>query len=379
MIQNNLDRTLDILWELPNIQYFPDDSAPPIPNSSMTLLDPNSKSFHGSQGVASYSEDDLSVKTLADLPHFTGVFNSANYDYHSGVTNFEIDQLFYSYLNVDTTIPYKYVENNVSRFDFIFRDFIPSLCGLYTIEVPTEGHHLGFWMNVINPAHSTYSYGINSLGKLMYTGIPGTSDFGKIVDKNPESGKKFNYIDFVFERLSGTSQEPIKFKSSNYEIVFEFERNLNRLDVFINDTNLSESTNTLAAFFNLTDRDLNGLFIVRLDFLNSLISMMWDTSNGHKKESTAFVGVPTNIDFSLLEFPWKPSILYSSCQIIGYNKEIGLEDLYLNVLRPKKYWQLPLHSSDIANSSGFVLPPYSGNAWAYMNNIFSTYEFRRIV
>lgn len=375
MSQNNMNKVARLQWEIPNPQYFPDDSAPPIPNSSITTVEQNSLPFNNSQDAVSYAQDGEVMTSVTDRARFTGVPNTAKFDYRTGITELEIDHIFYSYLNVDVNIPYKYIGNQSRHFNFVFRHYIPALCGLYTIEVPPEGHHLAYWMNADNPAHNVYSFAINGLGKQMFTHYFWRDG---IVNQFPESVRKYDYIDFVFEFQRGMYGQPFTYSTTNYDITFHFQSTRN-LEVSIRDSSGDSSESTVIGTFDLSDHVIDELIIFRMNFAEENLSLMSWKSGEHGIVTKPFTNIPSNTGFSVLRMGYSDAAPTCSCQIIGYNVETDMEDLYGDAIRPKNHWRYPIASGDLNNADRFVLPPYQGNAWEYYNKIFAMYPFRRLI
>ena len=375
MSQNNMNKVARLQWEIPNPQYFPDDSAPPIPNSSITTVEQNSLPFNNSQDAVSYAQDGEVMNSVTDRARFTGVPNAAKFDYRTGITELEIDHIFYSYLNVDVNIPYKYIGNHSNHFNFVFRHYIPALCGLYTIEVPPEGHHLAYWMNADNPAHNVYSFAINGLGKQMFTHYYWRDG---IVNQFPESVREYDYIDFVFEFQRGRYGQPFTYTTTNYDITFHFQSTYN-LEVSIRDSSGDSSESTVIGTFDLSDHVIDELIIFRMNFAEENLSLMSWKSGGYGIVTKPFTNIPSNTGFSVLRMDYGSAAPTCSCQIIGYNVETSMEDLYGDVIRPKNHWRYPIASEDLNNAERFVLPPYQGNAWEYYNKIFAMYPFRWLI
>lgn len=381
MSQIDKHKVSRLQWEIPNPQYFPDDNAPPLPSSSITTVEQNSLPFNNSQDAVSYAQDGEVMTSVTDQDRFTGIPTASKFDYRTGLTELEIDHIFYSYLNVDVSIPYKFIGNQSRHFNFVFRHFIPALCGLYTIEVPPEGHHLAYWMNTSDPAHNVYSFAINGLGKQMFTHYFWRDG---IVNQFPESVRKYDYIDFVFEFQDDSYGEAFTYTTANYDITFHFQGtyvsgSTKTLEVSIRDSSSDSSESTVIGTFDLTGHDFDELFILRMNFSEENLSLMSWKSGEHSIVTKPFTNIPSNTGFSVLRMDYRPTAPKSSCQIIGYNVETDMADLYGDVIRPKNHWRYPIASGDLNNADKFVLPPYQGNAWEYYNKIFSMYPFRWLI
>lgn len=375
-------------WGLSNPQYFPDDSAPPIPSCNISTVEENSYPFQqtGEQlslgvGDKSFSSDSI------ELSNFTGVPNTTGFDYTTGVTQLDIDHIFYSYLNSEIQVPFRHLTGYDALKHYAL-EFIPALCGLYTIEIPTGGEHLYFLDNEVSGSSTmNNNYAINYLGRLMYSGRRAGDIITELYPRKP---KRYSVLDFIFDRkalrrVANNYTYSTTTISPYYNITFELTPSNSNRDlvatVLLQDKSTDNQENVVIGNFNVSGFDFNELFFFRLDFDSDLVQFMFRRggSENYSVETRVLNSKPAHLDFSVNGISSGTRYFGAMVQAIGYNYNVGtLENTYSNVIRPKEFGYL-LFSESAEDTVNFALPPYTGNAWTYINKLASVQPYKRVI
>lgn len=393
MSQSDLSKVYDLRWELSNPQYYPDDSAPPVPNMSMGVVEETSLPFNNTQDIVSLSDSQVTSDGVLDLYNFTGVTNTSDFDYKSGQTNATADHVFYSHLNVETKLPPYFVTNYTNSLESYFRDFIPAMCGLYNVEIPTGGIHLGYYAN---PSYGYQDrFGVSSSGEAMHT-VHDVLNRSSI-NRSNDPVRDVDILDFVFHLVgagttdisSRTTDMTIFSDQFNIRIRYTGRRSSSKYNqtfrVFFQD-NLSATPEEVEVITNFTSYniDLDSPQLVRVDLANKTIEVIANQVNNQwESVNNSFSHTNTRPKFRVTEINGGfNSQTNFSMQIIGYRDfdVLPLVEQYENVLFYKKYYFPLVDAGRIQSDLIYrVFPKYSGNAWEYINKLSALYPFRRLI
>ena len=141
----------DVQFELSNPLYYPDDSAPPIPNISVSHLDSEGANYISSTDTVSLVDDRLprnSLRRPNAFMHYSGMPQTRTYSTESGTVTTTGDHIFYSHLNVESSVP-THKAYSFESLDTYFNELVPAVCGLHNIST----HGLGVPIAHIHSAH----------------------------------------------------------------------------------------------------------------------------------------------------------------------------------------------------------------------------------
>lgn len=403
MSQSKLSKVYDLQWELSNPQYYPDDSAPPVPNMSLSSVEPNSMLFNSHQDHVSITDRTDIPEDITDLPRFSGVPNDLGYDYRTGSYRSTADHLFYSYLNVESKIP-PYTLNG--RFDYIntyFRDFVPATCGVYNIEIPPGGTHLGYFCKPgLYKDLGTFAF--SDKDELMFDTH---RDEGPIINMSKSQPKRVDAIDFVFHLLDSSSnvgfEEPevgLIASGPDFDLKFRlYARDARRghnleLTVWLIDKS-SDSPVEVVILDNFTIESLDHsnskviYFMFRVNLTEGKVEAWAENGRGDEFQgSSTFTPLQGFPRFSVQEFRRFGYIFTDySVQLIGYTRESmkPLKEQYTDSIQFKKYYypffyNFNIYRGDADESDlNFTFPAYQGNAWSYLNQVATMFPYRRLV
>lgn len=130
----------EVQFELSNPQYWPDDSAPPVPNISVDNFYEGSTAIEDGDYVALYEdwEPHPGFRVPNNTTHFHGVPNTRTSDSISGISKTTGDHILWSHLNTEASIPSFtfYDERSVETFE---SEFLPAAAGLFNTRQQDTG------------------------------------------------------------------------------------------------------------------------------------------------------------------------------------------------------------------------------------------------
>lgn len=363
-------------WELSNPQYYPDDSAPPVPNMAVTTVEDNSLPFQRSTGYVALHETLGGYRGLTDISNFAGIASTVGYDYSNGRLDATADHLFYTYLNVEATVPHFRV-NTQARFDMYFRDVLPAACGLYTVDVPGTGRHV-LYTKAIGGNQDKIAY--SGLGELYTPEIrTATSQRTTLTNNSLENTVLYPVLDFLldYKTISAAHTPTVLIEGVNYSIEFR----LSRTGIIFILHRPYEDGATFQVTHDFDSRDIDTPVFARFRFdTNTLTTQYYKTDGTSTQINSNFsAGMPSNREFKVnkLVFPSAYSGAEVAMQVIGFDTDQrpALAS-YRTMVRPKDhYYPLLEYKGDM----DMFLPSHTGNVWAYVNQLAATRPFQEIL
>lgn len=147
--------SLEVQVEVSNPQYYPDASAPPIPNINVSYLSESDSSLIGDNETVSITNAKYpryDTRNPNSYTHMIGVPNTKNYSSDSKTLSISGDHIFYNHLNVDSYIPPFTVMDSYD-LDTYFSELAPAVCGLHNYPAITNGTPLLY----VHAAHNYYN------------------------------------------------------------------------------------------------------------------------------------------------------------------------------------------------------------------------------
>lgn len=142
----------DVQIETSNPLYYPDDSAPPVPNITLSQM--------VEKGTGQINKTDYVALSRVSIPRditkqptaytqIAGTPSTKNYSSDEGVETVTGDHIFFSRLNVEARIPtFKLVNEN--SLETYFRELAPAVCGVHNYAFTGTGEPIVY-------AHSAHN------------------------------------------------------------------------------------------------------------------------------------------------------------------------------------------------------------------------------
>lgn len=367
---------ISVQWELSNPQYSPDDSAPPVPNMTISSIETDSLEFQQTDNYYALHETVGEYGGLLDLGNFAGVPNTVDFDYNTGHLSTTVDHLFYSYLNVDTVLP-PFRITSKATFDMYFKELIPASCGLYTIDIPRAGRHV------------MYLYSNNgNTNKFVYSGFgepyspetrTTTSARTTLTNHSEEVVENYKVVDFLidFKSVPLSSVIPVRLEGVNYSLEFA----ISRYDIVFTVHRIYDDGDTYQVTHRMTDADLDQTIYCRFHLEEGRFTTQYTkTDNNITQVNTDFSSaMPSNLGLKINQVVMPTAVPGTSLamQVIGYD-DGNIADLtaYDDVVRPKSHYYPIVRYS---NGLTMALPRHSGNMWAYINQLATTQPFQELL
>lgn len=397
MSQNDLSKVYELQWELSNPQYYPDDSAPPVPNIALSTVEQNSMKFNGSQEYVSLTDKSQVPERFSDLQNFAGVPNDLGFDYRTGANQATADHIFYSYLNVDAHIPPYHFDGHRDLIKTYFRDFVPAACGVYNAEIPSGGDHMGYFCY---PGWLWSEYAFSEKDELMFS-IPETdytTDF-RAINKSQSRPKRYDVIDLVFHIIDFYGGDYLKYDTltvtgPDIDIIYRFDeespaasnRTLDLTITLVDKVGENIEEIVILDHFRISRLLLSSspYIFARVDLTAGTVEVLAETSNGDISTTTSFTPLSYRPLFRINElyFSGTDDIAHST-QFIGYTRESvkPLSEQYENSTLFKKYFYELFDNISFRDEENFdfVAPAYKGNAWSHVNKLSTMFPYRRLV
>lgn len=367
---------IDIKWELSNPQYFPDDSAPTVPNMAVTSVETSSLPFHEIGDYYALHETLGEYQGQLDLSNFAGVPNSVDFDYNTGHLKTTVDHLFYSYLNVDSVLPAFEIDSKAT-FDMYFRELIPASCGLYTVVVPDTGRHvLYLYANNGNDNKLAYSSFEEPYSPESRTLASSRSTLTNHSDEQVEDYKVIDFIiDFSSTQLS--SVVPVRMDGSNYTL----ELAVSRYDIVFTLNRIFDDGESFQVTQQMDDIDLDSTIYCRFNIEDEQFSTQYTKTDGNRtRVNSSFAGaMPSNTGLKInsVVLPDRVPGTQLAMQVIGYDNTF-MDDLaaYEDMIRPKDHYYPIVRWEP---GMRMVLPKHEGNMWSYVNQLSTIQPFQELL
>lgn len=370
---------IEIQWELSNPQYYPDDSAPPVPNMTVSTIEDNSLAFQSIKDYYALHETLGKYGGQNDLSNFAGIVNSVDFDYESGLLQATVDHLFYNYLNVDATVPpYRIVSQRTH--DFYFKELIPASCGLYTIDTPDVGRHV-LYLAMSNARTDKFAF--SGFGESYSHDVRSSQNARTtLVNHSQENQEDYHVLDFIIDFHSANLTNGVNYMlvCSNYMLEFT----INRYDLVFTiyhvvSDGIEGFEHTFTTTHDFDNLDTTKSIYCRLDFSTEQFTSQYTKNDNNigRTVSGYSEGMPENTKLKInkIVVPDASSGTRLGMQVIGYTyTDVGHLREYDDLPRPKShYYQIVDYTGPVS------LPAHTGNMWSYINMLAATKPFKELI
>lgn len=418
----------DIQFELSNPLYYPDDSAPPLPNISVSHMSDVGARHISATDIVSLVDSAMprhSDRSPNAFMYYAGVPQTRNYSTDSGTVTTTGDHVFYSHLNVESSAP----SHSVYDFDSLdtyFTELVPAMCGLHNISTHGIGIPLAYVHNAHHLNNSFAIQGVSNIPLPLNQYLRGDRDIKKTFtntgfSNSQDMSRDYEALDFVFriQRKSlwgqvGSNQISLYINSENqfmfraftdgtdtngntkytlwgyqwqYDLSGEEKVTRDKGQIFysslsIEDEKLPPSSQYVYVVLRL---DLNNADRPHWLTTDGNISRSWSSPTGFWPQFDsnrvslgnifAIGGVENNIVDADYNLPL-------SLQVIGYPSYDTMPDLL--DLRHRIYpspheFAYPLYREHQDVQFPFVIPNYTGNMWEHVNKVATGLPYGRMI
>lgn len=415
----------DVQFELSNPQYFPDDSAPPVPNISVSTI--------GESGTIK-SDDHISLyegkaphpgfQNPNDIIHFHGVPTTRATDSISGVTKTTGDHILWSHLNVESSVPSFTLYNEDSKETY-FSEFLPAAAGVYNFNGSGAGVPIVYVHAAQNIANSFAIYG--GSGTFLPEGFTGQSSIHeqkvfetRYISSGASLVNNYEILDFYVrikkEGVMGAENgSRIDVFLAGYELTFVSKLQADgRLLFYVYAWKVDRESGDVISQGIVTSHYLTStpqLIAEHGNFINLVvrfelhkgsgdIGQVYATADGERFYQIVLPDAytptwdNTSVELRAVFATWGLGLgdseteysLPMSVQIVGYvsrNEVLSAQEAVLGVYPSPYEFYYPLSghvSYDYAESMyPLIVPKHKGNLWDYANKVATMFPYRRMV